>query len=350
MKPVVRVQLPTANNAALPATISGTLTWDQGGTSQTTLAVSWSTSGCHPGDKLVLAVQEPTVLTQTRAYDWSLQLSTPQGLQTGNNTTFAGPLDSGALGAGWSLGGIDRLFTVTNDANWGSGVVRLYGAGEWRFYSGTGPYTSPAGDNGTLSLSGGTYTYQTSDGQATTFNSGGLQTQWQSADGQETLAYRYSGSNQLTGMTAIDGTLTSITYQTNTVTFLTSNNRTTTLVLSGGNLASITNPDTGLHSFAYDTGHRVTGETFGGLQNSWAYRSTGQVGTVTWGSSSSPSSTVVVPAVVRGLTTAVPLPLATAAVTDANGHTTSFALDWGGRPTVVTAAVPFTEIPVTLSA
>jgi hypothetical protein len=38
-------------------------------------------------------------------------------------------------------------------------VLRLYGSGGYNFYQGTSTFTSPAGDNGTLTLSGNTYTY-----------------------------------------------------------------------------------------------------------------------------------------------------------------------------------------------
>jgi hypothetical protein len=77
-----------------------------------------------------------------------------------------------------------------------AGMLRLFGAGEYRFYQGTSTFTSPANDNGVLTLVGGTYTYTTPDGQTETFNSAGCETQWTSADGQETLKYRYNGSNQ----------------------------------------------------------------------------------------------------------------------------------------------------------
>jgi YD repeat-containing protein len=63
---------------------------------------------------------------------------------------------------------------------------------------------------------------------------------------------------------------------------VTVNNRTTTLSLDGsGNLTQITNPDGGLHTFTYDGGHRMTGETFGNLQNEWAYSASGALATIT---------------------------------------------------------------------
>ena len=75
-------------------------------------------------------------------------------------------------------------------------------------------------------------------------------------------------------MTAIDGANTTFTYGTSQVTIATVNGRTTTLTLNGsGDLSQITNPDTKVHSFTYAGGsaHELTAETFGTLQNGWAY-------------------------------------------------------------------------------
>ena len=53
------------------------------------------------------------------------------------------------------------------------------------------------------------------------------------------------------------------------------NSRVSTLALdTHGNLTQITNPDGGVHTFAYDTTtnlHHLTGATFANLQNGWAY-------------------------------------------------------------------------------
>ena len=38
------------------------------------------------------------------------------------------------------------------------------------------------------------------------------------------------------------------------------------------------NPDDGVRTFAYDGSHHLTGETYGGLQNGWAYTSAGVLG------------------------------------------------------------------------
>ncbi len=122
-------------------------------------------------------------------------------------------------------------------------MLRIYGSGDYSFYTGTSTFSSPADDNGTLTLTGGTYTYTAPDGETETFNSSGYETQWTSADGQETLQFRYNGSNQLTGMTAIDGGLTTFSYSSGLLPpSRPSNSRTYTLAYAGTNLTQITEP------------------------------------------------------------------------------------------------------------
>src|SRR5207248_8036213 len=100
----------------------------------------------------------------------------------------------------------------------------------------------------------------------------------------ETLAYRYDTSGRLTGITAIDGGLTTLTYTSGNVAIGTVNGRTTTLTLdASGNLASVTNPDGGGRTFTYDGSHKLTREQYGLLENNWAYAGTGVVATHTQG-------------------------------------------------------------------
>ncbi len=89
------------------------------------------------------------------------------------------------------------------------------------------------------------------------------------------MQFRYNGCNQLTGMTAIDGGLSTFSYSSGLLsTIQTVNSRTTTFAYSGTNLTQVTDPDGGVHTFSYDTTtnlHHLTGETFANLQNEWAY-------------------------------------------------------------------------------
>jgi len=124
------------------------------------------------------------------------------GTQALTGTAYVVAQDSSPFGAGWTFSPVDQLVSIAADSYGPAGMLRVYGTGEYSFYTGTVTFSSPADDAGALSLTGGTYTYTSPDGTTETFNSGGYETQWASADGQETLQFRYNGSNQLTGVTA----------------------------------------------------------------------------------------------------------------------------------------------------
>jgi RHS repeat-associated protein len=329
VKPFVQVNIPTDTARALPPSITATLIFN--GVTQT--AVTYTVgSGISSGDGVTLALQDNTALTGVGAYPWTVLLSmnypTPI-LETVSSTAYVPAQDGSPFGSGWTLSTVDQLATVTG------GVLRTYGGGGWTFYSslGGGSFQSEPWDNGTLSQPGGagtTYTYTTPDGQTWTFNGNGYQTQWQSADGQQKLQYRYNGSNLLTGITAIDGALTTITYSGGLAqTIQEPNSKTVTLAYSGTNLTQITNPDGGQHQFSYDTTHHLTSETFGLLQNQWAY-SNGALSALTWGSSSSPSVSSFTPGLTVGLT-ALTAGTVWATLTDPNSNTTRYQLDSSGR-------------------
>jgi YD repeat-containing protein len=110
-------------------------------------------------------------------------------------------------------------------------------------------------------------------------------TQWQSADGQETLQYRYDGSNRLSGITAIDGAVTTFVYSSGQVLIETVNSRVTTLTLSTStnNLTEITDPDSGVQTLTYDSNNHLTEQQLGLLEDNWAYSSAGVLATYTWG-------------------------------------------------------------------
>jgi hypothetical protein len=186
----VQVSLPSANNAALPATIAASLTFN--GVAGAT--VTYSTTGFAPGDVFTLSLQSATTISATGRYGYSVTVQ-PAGLsaQTVTGAAYVVAQDSSALGAGWTFSGIDQLISIPADANGPAGMLRVYGSGGYRFYQGTTTFTSPAGDNGTLTLSGATYTYSTPDGQTWTFVTSGTYTytsQWSSADSNLTLQYR----------------------------------------------------------------------------------------------------------------------------------------------------------------
>jgi RHS repeat-associated protein len=332
VKPIVQVSIPTDTASALPSSITATLIFN--GVTQT--AVTFTVSGASSGDVLTLAEQVSSAVTMTAAYPYTMQLAMNG---TGINRTFTGTAylvseDNSPFGAGWTFSKTDQLVSVTG------GVIRIYGNGGWSFYAsaGGGSFTSPAGDPGTLSQSGGTYTYSTPNGSTWTFNSSGYQTQWTSPDGQSIWQYSYNGSNQLTGITAPDGSLSTITYSSGLAqTIATAGVRTVSMAYSGTDLTQITNPDTSTDTFSYDGNHHLTSETIGGVQNQWAYTSAGVLGTYTMGSSTGPggasnaSTTAVTPALTRGLSALV-VGSVMASKKDPNGHTLQEQLDSRGNP------------------
>src|SRR5262249_5591005 len=154
-------------------------------------------------DLLTLAVQTTATGLSTSRYAWKLALNTPTAV-TLTGYAFVVAQGSSPFGAGWSFAPVDQLVSIAadNPDGYPAGQLRVYGTGGTRFYSGTSTFTSPAGDPGTLTLSGGVYTYTLPDGETWNFNSSGYETSQVSADGLATLSYRYDGSNRLAGLTA----------------------------------------------------------------------------------------------------------------------------------------------------
>jgi RHS repeat-associated protein len=341
VKPVVQATLHSPNNATLPTSVSAVLTF--GGTAGATL--TYSTAGLAAGDTFLIAAQAGSNVPSTGRYEWSLHLwATGSFDQTLTGYTFVVVQDGSPFGAGLTFSLPDRLYVVSASGSDPAGVYRVYGTGGWRFYQGSTTFTSLAGDPGTLTLSGGVYTYTLPDCTTWTFNSSGYETQWTSPDGASVLTFSYDGSGNVTGMTAIDGTLTTFTYVSGKVSSLvTGNSRTTTLALdSNSNLTQVTNPDGGLHTFSYDgAAHHMTGETFGGLQNAWAYVTSGALATLTWGSGAGGSATGLAPAWVVGLSAAARAGSVAgttpASTTDALGRTTAWLLNAVGQWVQATA-------------
>ncbi len=328
VRPIVQVSIPTDNSAALPSTITARLTFN--GVAAATM--TYSTTGLAPGDPLIFSLQAPNVIGTTGRYAYSVLVQIPgQTDQNVTGSTFVVSLDGGVMGSGWSVSGVDRLIDVPADSTGPAGKLRVYGSDGYRFYQGTSTFTSPVGDNGTLSVSGGTYTYTSPDGETLTFNSGGYQTKWLSADGHQEIDYAYDGSHDLTGITAIDGTATTIAYSSGLAqTFTTFDGRVTTLGYTGTNLTLITNPDGGLHTLAYDGSHRLTDEQLDGLEQSWIYGTAGGESSETLGGSGSPSTTLLAPANTWGLG-ALAAGVAYATLTDANGNKVKENFDPAGR-------------------
>jgi YD repeat-containing protein len=289
VQPVVQVTIPTDNapGVLLPPSVTAQVTWNLNlpPAQQQTFTygpMGISSPPAAPGDVLTLALPIPAGnVTATGRYPWSVQVTMNYVgnpiTRTLTNSSYLVDQDNSVLGAGWTFAPVDQLIPIPQDSYGPAGQLRVYGTGEWRFFprNADGSYQSPPGDNGTLVSSGGTFLYTYPDGRTDRFSGTGLMTSTTSADGKEVLSFSTGAANAVYALTAIDGTPTTFTYGSGQVTIVTANARTTTLALSAAgppyNLTQITNPDGGLHTFTYDSSHHPTGDTFGLLQDGWAY-------------------------------------------------------------------------------
>ena len=78
-------------------------------------------------------------------------------------------------------------------------------------------YTSPAGDNGTLSGAGSNYQFTAPGGEVWNFNSAGQETSLVSPDGQSIITYTYASGN-LSSLATPDGALTTFSYEGSLIT------------------------------------------------------------------------------------------------------------------------------------
>src|SRR5262249_39886665 len=281
VKPIIQATVQSDNSQALPSTITATLTFN--GTTQT--GQTYSTTGLTRGDTLVVAQQVSTPVTSSGRYTYTLAVSF--NYATPITTTLTGAAfvlaeDSSPYGAGWTVARVDKLISISSQTagtyTYAAGMLRESGSDGYAFYTdnGQGGYTSPAGDNGTLTkaTAGGvtTYTYTTPDGSTQTFNQSGNLVKATSADGFAAITYTYR-SYGLTGIATPDGGLTTLTYSvvTHKVTSIATGSRTVTLTQTGSDLTTIQNADGGLHTLAYDSSHRLTDDQLSGLRGTYAY-------------------------------------------------------------------------------
>src|SRR5262249_39300099 len=153
------------------------------------------------------------------------------------------------------MAGVDKLISISQQTNgtftYSAGMLREYGSGGYGFYTdnGAGGYTSPAGDNGTLTKATGgwpaPHTYTRPDGSKQTFDNSGNLVKATSADGFAAITYTYTSGN-LTGIATPDGALTTLTLASGKVTTIQTGSRTVTLTIASNDLTGITNPDGGL--------------------------------------------------------------------------------------------------------
>lgn len=110
----------------------------------------YATSAFSGGDIMQMALQGDATSLATGRYDYSIAVSDMRGSTT--TTTASGTMtvlngSSNAIGAGWTLNGLERITAASG------GLILDLGSGDkslWFSGSGTGTYTSPAGDFSTL--------------------------------------------------------------------------------------------------------------------------------------------------------------------------------------------------------
>ena len=203
-----------------------------------------------------LKVGEQYLIYTRRFEDQDLPSSSCMGSRNVENAaedpTFS------ALGAGWTVGGLEKIIPVTGGVilDEGSGAVALFTGS---FGSGGGTYTSPAGTFSTLVLnSGGTsYTLTETDGTTENFNSSGLETTSVDRNGL-TTTFGYSGS-LLQTITDPFSEITTFTYSSGKLQSIKDPaGRLTTFTQSGGDLTAVEYPDDSTWDYAYDNALRLT--------------------------------------------------------------------------------------------
>jgi RHS repeat-associated protein len=263
--PIIVAEHEITTGEAAPSEISAQLTFD--GTAGST--EFYNTSGLQPGDIVQVGLQANATSLDTGVYPYTMTIAeirsgTPTTFTyTGNATVENAAKDStfSALGAGWTVSGLERLIPVTGGVilDEGSGSVALFSGS---FGSGGGTYTSPAGTFSTLVLnSGGTsYTLTETDGTKLSFNSSGLETTSVDRNGL-TTTFSYSGS-ELHTITDPFSKVTTFTYASSVLQSIEDPaDRTTTFTESSGDLTAVEYPDDSTWDYAYDGSGRMTSVT-----------------------------------------------------------------------------------------
>jgi RHS repeat-associated protein len=327
IQPIIQATLQTDTAAAIPSSVTATLTWN--GTAQTpqtfTLGSSFS-----PGDLVTLAVPETAAVSSTGRNTWSLAIAIPgHGTVTTSGVTYTRVETASPFGAGWTLSALNQLVSIPASGSNPAGWLWLYGSGGGsRFFQGTsGTLTGPPEDNGTLVVTGGGLVYTAADGSTINFNSSGYQTSFVQPDGLASISCTWT-SGLLTGITWLDGTSSTLNYTSGKISSIVSGSRTWNFTVNtAGDLTQITDPAGRSQNFTYSS-HLMTDATQGTLANHWAYNAQNLLTTWRWGNSTSPSTWTVASANSRGLSTAWKGPV-TAVVTDPLGNATVYTLTSG---------------------
>jgi YD repeat-containing protein len=259
---IAHYQLPPG--VTVPGSITATLTFDGLAGSPHTITTNGGAAYLAAGDTMQIGLQAPSGASTGR-HSYSFQVvDTNASPQT---TTYSGSVNvlnysSNAFGAGWSLAGVERIFSATG------GVILDLGNGESLWFANgqqSGTFVRPPGDFSTLTQNTSTFVYTRTmpDGTAITFTSdgsghNGFQTAVTDRNGN-TTSYGLNASNQITTITDMNNQVTTFTYSGSNVTAVSDPaNHITTLGYSSGNLTSLKDADGSLWTYTYDSSRDLT--------------------------------------------------------------------------------------------
>lgn len=240
---------------AIPTKVSAQLTFN--GTAGSTYY--YNTSQFIPGDIEQIPLFVDASALSTGRYSYSISVTDYRSSNTTTTPSGTATIDNesgSAFGAGWTLQGLEQIYTATG------GVILTLGSGDrslWFATSG-GSYTTPAGDFSTLAaVSGGGYTRTMPDGMVYNFNSNGQETSVVDRNGLR-ITFAYDSGGKLQTVTDPYTKITTFAYDSggklSTITDPAS--RIATFTHSGNNLTGLTLPDSSTWSYAYDGSGRAT--------------------------------------------------------------------------------------------
>jgi len=264
--PSIQVVYQTTNaTTAVPANFLVTFVWDGvtvvAGESRSTLDLAaggqWTTA-FQPSSSPITGRHTYAVSVfadyADNAYDTTLTVT---------GSTFVVNNTASDFGAGWSFSNTDRLVDIPAAGTDPAGKLLISGRGGWKFYAatGSGGFSRPAGDTGTLAAISGGWSRTSRDNRTLTFDSAGRMTNWASADGGEVFTYTYDGGGRLQTAQGWDGGVATFAYDgTSKIQSITAaaGGRVSAATVDGvGDLTRIVRPAGGLRTLTY-SGHKLT--------------------------------------------------------------------------------------------
>jgi RHS repeat-associated protein len=343
-QPIFVVHYQLNPSASVAGSLTARLTFN--GTAGAAAGVG--TNIFFPGDTMQIAEQANAATLATGRYSYTFQIVDANAASV--TTTYTGSADvvnykDNAFGAGWSLSGLERVYSVTG------GVLLDLGDGTslWFANGGTaGTFVTPTGDFSTLTKNtlSGVYTRSMPDGTAYHYDSSGYETSLVDRN-SNTTTYNYDGSHNLTSITDFNNQITSFAYNgSSQVTSITDPaSRITTLAYASSNrLTSIKDPNGSLWSYSYDASspsHLQVLTDPNGAATTFTYTTTarGRISKVTHPDLSQETYS---PAQLQGWVDSSLVPgrgtpgngilinQGLSKTTDANGNNTTAFLDWTG--------------------